>query len=288
MTTYAITAATGQLGRLAIDHLLDRGIAPADLTAIVRDQAKATSLQDAGVQVRVADYEDPAALRSAFAGIDRLLLISSNSFIPGQRAVHHANAIDAAASAGVGRIVYTSLLRADTNTMPLGEEHRLTEKHLRDSGVPAVILRNGWYIENFTDQLDTYRHLGALIGASGQARIAPASRADLAAAAVSALLDDAVEAAEYELAGPSVTFPELAAALGKATGTELPYRNVPLEDYRTGLLAAGLDEGTAGFVTALEAGMANGDLDSDSTDLQQLLGRPTTDLHTALTSAVER
>lgn len=193
---------------------------------------------------------------------------------------------DAAAAAGVSRIVYTSLLRADTNTMPLGEEHRLTEKHLKASGVPAVILRNGWYVENFTDQLDTYRHLGALLGASGQARIAPVARADLAAAAGSALLNDDIETAEYELAGPSVTFPELAAALGQATGTELPYRNVSLEDYRTGLIAGGLDENTAGFVTALEAGMANGDLDSDSTDLEQLLGRPATDLHTALTTAV--
>lgn len=286
MTTYAITAATGKLGHLAITNLLERGVAPANITAIVRDKNKAKPLADAGVQVRVADYEDPAALQAALAGINRLLLISSNSFVPGQRAVHHANAIDAAASAGVDRIIYTSLLRAGTNTTPLGEEHRVTERHLKSSGVPAVILRNGWYIENFTDQLDNYRRMGALMGASGNARVAPVSRTDLAAAAVHALLDDTVESAEYELAGPSMTFPELATALGEASGQELTYRNVTLEDYRAGLLGAGLDERTAGFVTALEAGMANGDLDSDSTDLERLLGRPATDLRTTLASLV--
>lgn len=130
--------------------------------------------------------------------------------------------------------------------------------------------------------------MGAFIGASGDARVAPASRADLAAAAVGALLDDTVENAEYELAGPSMTFPELATALGEAAGQELPYRNVTLEDYRAGLLGAGLDERTAGFVTALEAGMANGDLDSDSTGLERLLGRPSTDLRTTLASLVGR
>jgi len=282
LTTYAITASTGQLGRLVVTDLLDRGLAPANIVAIVRDPAKARSLKDAGVQVRVADYEEPEAMRAALAGADRLLLISSNSFVPGQRAVHHANAIEAAAAAGVGRIVYTSLLRADTSTMPLGQDHRATEKHLHDSGVPTVILRNGWYVENFTEQLDTYRQIGAVVGAAGKARIAPLSRADLAAAAVSALLDDTVDTATYELAGPSVKFPEIADALSQATGRELPYRDVTLEEYRAGLLAAGLDEATAGFVTALEAGMANGDLDSDSTDRERLLGRPATDLHTTL------
>lgn len=286
MTTYAITAATGQLGRLALTGLLDRGVAPADLTAVVRDRAKAQPLEDAGVQVRVADFEDPEALGEALAGSEQLLLISSSSFVPGQRAAHHRNAIDAAAAAGVRRIVYTSLLRADSNTMPFGEDHRITEQLLRGSGIPAVILRNGWYVENFTDQLDTYRAGGAVLGAAGAARIAPVPRADLAAAAVTALLDSTVEAAVHELAGTSVTFPELATVLGDATGAELPYRNVPLEEYHAGLLAAGLDEDVAGFVTALEAGMASGDLDSGSTDLERLLGRPATDLHTAVTSAV--
>ena len=285
MTTYALTGATGQLGQLAVAELLGRGTAPGEIVAVVRDAAKAQALAGAGVQVRVADYDQPDALRTALAGVDRLLLISSPAV--GQRAAQHANVIDAAKGSGVARIVYTSLLKADTNTMPLGEEHAVTEQLLADSGIPTVVLRNGWYVENYTDQLDTYRAVGAIVGASGEARVAPAPRSDYAAAAAVALLDDSVTGV-HELAGPAVTLPELAAVLSEVTGYDLPYKDVSLEDYRAGLLAAGLDEGTAGFVTALEAGSANGDLDGDPRALEALLGRPATDLRTAVTAAVAR
>ena len=285
MTTYALTGATGQLGQLVVPELLSRGVAPSDLVAVVRDAAKAQPLADAGVQVRVADYDQPDALRAALAGVDRLLLISSSAI--GQRAAQHANVIEAAKANGVARIVYTSLLKADTNTMPLGEEHVATEQLLTDSGIPAVVLRNGWYVENYTGQLDTYRAVGAIIGAVGDARVALAPRSDYAAAAAVALLDDTVTGV-HELAGPAVTMSEFAAVLIDVTGSELPYKDVSLQDYRAGLLAAGLDEGTAGFVTALEAGTANGDLDGDSAAFATLLGRPVTDLRTAVAGAVAR
>ena len=286
MTTYALTGATGQLGTLVVAQLLDRGVTPSDLVAVVRDAAKATSLSDAGVQVRIADYDQRDALRTALTGVDRLLLISSPAV--GQRAAQHANVIGAATDSGVGRIVYTSLLHADTNTMTLSAEHRVTEQLLADSGIPAVVLRNGWYVENYTGQLDTYQAVGAVVGATGEARVAPAPRSDYAAAAAVALLDDGADAALYELAGPAVTLPELAAVLSEVTGTELPYKDVSLDEYRAGLLSAGLDDGTAGFVTALEAGAANGELDGDPAVLEQLLGRPATDLRTAMTSLVGR
>lgn len=286
MTTFAVTAATGRLGRLIVTDLLDRGVAPSDLVAVVRDVAKAQPLQDSGVQVRVADYDEPGAMRDALTGVDRLLLVSSPTV--GQRARQHGNVIAAATDSGVGRIVYTSLLRADTTTMPLGEEHRVTEQLLRDSGIPAVVLRNGWYVENYIDQLATYRAMSAVVGAAGDARVAPAPRSDYAAAAAAALLDDSTDSAVHELAGPAVTLPELAAVLSEAAGQDLPYKDVSLEEYRAGLLAAGLDEGTAGFVTALEAGTANGDLDGDPAVLEQLLGRPAATLRTAVTALVER
>ena len=285
MTTYALTGATGQLGRLVVPELLARGVAPSDLVAVVRDAAKAQPLAEAGVQVRVADYDQPDALRDALAGVDQLLLISSSAI--GQRTAQHANVIDAAKHNGVARIVYTSLLKADTNTMPLGEEHRATEQLLADSAIPAAVLRNGWYVENYTGQLDSYQAVGAIIGSSGQARVAPAPRSDYAAAAAVALLDDSVNGV-HELAGPAVTLTELAAVLSDVTGAELPYKDVSLEEYRAGLLAAGLDEGTAGFVTSLEAGTANGDLDGDPSALEALLRRPATDLRTAVAAAVAR
>lgn len=284
MTTLALTGATGQLGQLVVADLLAGGVAPADLVAIVRDAAKAQPLADAGVQVRVADYEDVPALATALAGVDRLLLISGSAV--GQRASQHGNIIEAAQANGVQLIVYTSILRADSNTMPLADEHRATERLLADSGIPAVLLRNGWYVENYTGQLPSYRQVGALIGTAPDARVAPAPRADYAAAAAAALISDSMNSAVYELAGPSVTFAELATALGAATGSELPYRAVTLDDYRAGLRAAGLDEGTADFVTALEAGAANGELDGSTADLEKLLGRPATSLPAALSALV--
>lgn len=284
MTILALTGATGQLGQLVVADLLARGVAPADLVAVVRDATKAQPLADAGVQVRIADYEDPTALEAALAGVDRLLLISGSAV--GRRATQHRNIIEAAQANGVQRVVYTSLLRADTNTMPLAEEHRFTEQLLADSSIPAVLLRNGWYVENYTDQLPTYRQVGAVIGAAPEARIAAAPRADYAAAAAAALLSDGTDSAVYELAGPSVTFRELAAALSAVAGQELPYRAVTLDEYRAGLLAASLDEGTADFVTALEAGAANGELDGSTADLEKLLGRPATSLQAALSALV--
>jgi NAD(P)H dehydrogenase (quinone) len=172
--------------------------------------------------------------------------------------------------------------------MPLGEEHRVTEQLLQDSGLPAVVLRNGWYVENYTDQLGGYQAMAAVIGATGGALVAPAPRSDYAAAAAVALLDDDTDNAVHELSGAAVSLPELAAALSDVTGSELPYKDVSLEEYRAGLLAAGLDEATAAFVTALEAGAANGELDGDPTVLEGLLGRPVTELRTAMAAAIGR
>ena len=284
MTTLALTGATGQLGRLVIAELLSRGVVPADLVAIVRDATKAQALVDAGLQVRVADYDDPTTLRAALGGVDRLLLISGNAF--GQRVAQHRNVIEAAQATRVRHLTYTSLLRADTNTMPLAEEHHITEQLLKDSGIPTIVLRNGWYVENYTDQLDTYRRVGAIVGAGGTARVAPAPRAAYPAAAASALLADSITPAVYELAGPSASLPELAATLSKVTGQDLPYRAVSLDEYRSGLIEAGLDEDTAAFYTGLEAGTAAGELDGTTIDLERLLGRTPTDLHTSISNSI--
>jgi len=284
MSLFAVTGATGHLGRLAVSELLDRGVAASDLVAVVRDATRAADLADRGVQVRVADYGDPAALEAALTGVDRLLFISSSE--AGRREVQHRNVVAAAQAAGVQRIVYTSIARADTNSTPLAVEHRLTEQLLRDSGIDTVVLRNSWYVENYTAQLPQYRATGAVVGAAGEGRVAAATRADYAEAAAAALLADVPRAATYELGGPAFTMAELAAALGNVTGTDLAYRDLPPADFRAGLLAAGLDEGTADFVLSLELATAAGELDVAATDLERLLGRPATDLRTALTQLV--
>ncbi|SDE68116.1 NAD(P)H dehydrogenase (quinone) [Blastococcus fimeti] len=284
MTSYAVTGATGHLGRLAVTHLLDRGIRAADVVAVVRDAGKAADLAERGVQVRAADYDDAAAVKAALAGVDRLLFVSGSE--AGRREAQHRNVVAAAQAGGVQRIAYTSIARADSNSTPLAIEHRATEEMLRGSGIDTVLLRNSWYVENYTAQLEQYRATGAIVGAAGEGRVAAAPRADYAEAAVAALLADVPGSATYELGGPAFTMSELAAVLGDVTGTDLAYRDLSPADFRAGLVAAGLDEGTAEFVLALELATAAGELDVPSTDLERLLGRPATDLRSALTALV--
>lgn len=279
MTTYAVTGATGHFGSLAVLALLDRGVPAQDVVALVRDAAKAQPLAERGVQVRVADYNEAKTLGTALAGVDRLLFVSGNEV--GQREAQHRNVVQAARAAGVSRIAYTSIARAEENSMPLGVEHRATEALLAASGIPALVLRNSWYLENYTDQLGQYLAAGAVIGATGEARISAAPRADYAQAAAAALVDDAAPGV-YELGGPAFTMGEFAAAVSAALGRELPYRNVSLEEFEAGLVAAGLDAGTAAFVTALERGAAAGELHVPVAGLERLLGRPATDLETAV------
>jgi NAD(P)H dehydrogenase (quinone) len=200
----------------------------------------------------------------------------------GQRVRQHGNVLEAAKAAGVKRIAYTSVLRADTSDLALAPEHKATEALIRESGIPFTLLRNGWYIENYTGQLGQYLQAGAVIGAAGDARIAAATRADFAEAAAVVLTGEGHENAVYELGGMPFTMVELASAISEVTGRNIGYRIVTLDEYKQGLLAAGLDEGMAGFLTALEANTAEGDLDTESEDLAKLIGRPSTPLAEAV------
>ena len=194
----AITAATGQLGRLVLEELIKQTPA-SQLVAIVRNPAKAAALAARGVIVRPGDYTDPGALQQALAGVEKVLLISSNEI--GQRLPQHLNVIAAAKRAGVKLLVYTSLLRADRSLLNLAPEHLETEKALKASGLPFVILRNGWYAENYTVSVPAAVANGAFLGSAGEGRIASAARADYAAAAAVALTGGAKPGQTYELAG---------------------------------------------------------------------------------------
>lgn len=181
------------------------------------------------------------------------------------------------------RILYTSVLRADTTSLVLAPEHKATEEAIAASGLPRTILRNGWYTENYTSQLDQYLARGAVVGATGGGRIAAATRADLAEAAAVAMLRD--EDAVHELAGPAFTLDELAAAISEVSGIEVVHRDLPEEEFVAALAAAGVDEGTAGFLAAVDRSIAAGELDGDPADLERLLGRPATPLIEALRAA---
>jgi NAD(P)H dehydrogenase (quinone) len=270
--TYAVTGASGHLGRLAVAELLARGVPPSGVVAVVRSRGKAADLADRGVQVREADYSRPQTLAAALAGVGRLLLVPSSE--ARQRVAHHSNVIQAAKTAGASRVVYTSMLNADDTTNPLAGEHQDTEKALRNAGVPFTVLRNGWYTENYTDQIGQYLDAGEIVGAAGNGRISAATRQDYAAAAATALLDNEAGNPTYELGGPAFDLAELARIITEVTGTQVTYRDLPVVEYASSLGRAGLDEPTAHFVAALDASIAAGDLETNSHDLAQLLGRP--------------
>jgi len=276
MTTYAVTGATGHLGRLAIEELLSRGVPAADVVAVARTPEKAADLAERGVQVREGDYDRPDTLPTALAGVQRLLLVSASE--PGARVAQHTAVIDAAKAAGVERIVYTSILKADNTSNPLAGEHQGTEEVLRASGIPTVLLRNSWYTENYTERLAEYLERGEIVSATANGKVSAAPRADYAAAAAAALLADDDADAVHELAGQPFTFDELAATITEITGTTVTHRNLSVHDYQAELEQHGLDAGTAGFVAALDASIAAGDLESDSQDLARLVGRPATPL----------
>jgi NAD(P)H dehydrogenase (quinone) len=275
-----ITAATGHLGTLVVEQLLASHPAQA-LRVAVRSPEKAAHWAARGVEVVQADYEDPASLERAFTGADKLLLISSSAV--GRRVAQHTNAIDAAVRAGVGFIAYTSLLKADTSSSVLADEHRPTEDKLRASGVAYTILRNGWYLENYTENLAAPLQLGAFYGAAGTGRIAAAARADLAAAAVAVLTEDGHGGRTYELGGTAFTMSDLAAAVSDAVGKSLPYVNLPEADYQAALVQGGVPEGFAFVLANADTAIEAGDLDTAPTDLVALIGRPPT----ALSAAVE-
>lgn len=280
MPIYAVTGASGHLGRRVIEELLARGIAPADVVAVVRAPSKAADLAARGVQVRLGDYSRPDTLPAALAGVKRLLLVSGSE--PGQRVAQHTAVIEAAKAAGVERIAYTSSLNADDTTSPLAGEHQGTEQVLRSAGVPFTLLRNGWYTENYTDQLDQYLQQGAILGAAADGKVSGAPREDYAVAAAAALLNDDQGNSVYELGGPAFTLEELAATISQVTGTTVAYRDLPVPAYAAALQQVGLDEATAGFLAAIDGSIAAGDLYTDSEDLARLLGRPVTPLADAI------
>lgn len=270
----AVTGATGQLGRLVIAALLKK--VPANqIIAAVRSPEKAKDLTDLGVQVRQADYSKPETLDSAFKGAEKLLLISSSEV--GQREAQHNAVIAAAKRAGVKLLAYTSLLHADKSPLGLGVEHRATEKALSESGIPFVLLRNGWYTENYAASIAPALAHNAFIGSVGEGRISSAARQDYAEAAAAVLVLEDQGGKIYELAGDeSYTLAEFSAEISHQSGKKVDYVNLPEAEFAKALLGAGLPEGLANMLADSDAGAEKGGLFDDSHTLSKLIGRPTT------------
>ena len=283
--TILVTGATGQLGRLVVDNLLARGIEPSTVRAGARDVAKAAALAELGVQVVPLDYDAPETVAAAVDGVDALLLVSSSEV--GKRAAQHQAVIDAADAAGVAKLVYTSASKATTSDLVLAPEHKATEEAIAASGIPAVILRNNWYTENYVPDVARAKDTGVIAASVGEGRVASASRIDYAEAAAVALTEDGHIGQVYELGGDVAwSFDELAAAAADLTGREVRYTPLTTAEHAAALQAAGLDAGTVGFVTALDANIRDGALAETDGTLSRLIGRPTTPLDEGLRAAL--
>ncbi len=278
-----ITGASGHLGRLVVQQLLATGTSPAHIVATGRDIDNLADLAHHGVTVRRADFANPITLDDAFMGADAMLLVSTTTV--GERFDNARNAIDAATRAGVSRIAYTSIVNASTARMTLADEHRRTEDYLRGSGSAFVILRNGWYVENYTDQLPRIAEYHALSGSAQDGLVSAASRRDYAAAAAAVLTQDGHLGATYELGGTPFTLTELAATISDVLGTHIPYRDMSVTDYTGALTAAGVPPAMAAAVADADAGLARGELFTASDDLVKLIGRPATTAREAVQNA---
>ncbi|MET8215563.1 SDR family oxidoreductase [Streptomyces hirsutus] len=279
-----VTGATGNLGRHVVEQLLEK--VPAEqVTAVVRSPEKAADLAERGVRLAVADYNAPETLDGVFAAGDKVLLISGSE-VGADRVGQHTAVIDAAKAAGVALLAYTSAPKA--LTAALADDHRGTEKALLDSGVPYVLLRNGWYHEVYTENLAPVLEHNAVVAAAGEGRISSAARADYAAAAVAVLTGEGHENKTYELGGDQAwSLAEYAAELSRQTGKEIAYRQVTVEELTGILTGAGLPEPVAAVFAGVDVSIEKGELVVTSGDLARLAGRPTTPLADAVTAALK-
>lgn len=281
----AVTGATGKLGRRVVDGLLEL-MPAAEIVAAVRTPAKAQDLADKGVQVREADYDKPDTLRTAFAGVDKVLLVSGSD-LGADRVAQHQAVINAAQAAGVQLLAYTSELHADTSPLKLAAAHKATEQNIRSAGVPWVFLRNGWYFENQTAMLGPALEHGAILGCAGDGQFGSAAIADYAAAAVAVLTQPGQEGKVYELVGDtSYTLSDLAAEVSEQSGKPVAYHNLPLQGYVDALAGFGMPAFMAYLLADAEQGAAQDALNSPSRDLHMLIGRSTGTLKQAVADAL--
>jgi NAD(P)H dehydrogenase (quinone) len=270
-----VTGASGQLGRGVIHHLLeDQGVAPADVIAVTRDPGKLEDLAAKGVTVRAGDFSAPDALPQAFAGADKILIISGVAI--GQRLNQHKAAVDAAVKAGAKRLSYTSMPNAEPgkNRIIFGPEHFGTEQAIKETGLPYTIFRNGWYQENLLTNLRQALASGAWYTAAGQGRVAHAARDDMAAAIAAALASIETESVTYTLTGPeALTTDEIAARAAKALGRPIQTVHVTDDQFAEGAKAAGVPEAYIPLVASFEANTRDGNIDLATDDIRKLTGR---------------
>lgn len=267
-----VTGATGHFGGAAIDFLL-KNIEPGEIAALVRDTRKADSLAAKGIDIREGDYFDYASLIKAFAGIEKLLFVSSGELE--NRIGQHANVINAAKSAGVKYIAYTSILNPPANPyFTVAADHIETEKLLENSGIAYAFLRNAFYFETIPMFIGDALKTGKIFFPAGDGKLSNAARIDMAEAAANVILSDGAENKIYEIgANGSFTFQDIARALSELAGRPIEYIDIPTKDLETELINNQTPLPLVALITGGAEAIKHNQLNYPSPDLETLLGR---------------
>lgn len=281
---YLVTGATGKLGTKVVDTLL-KSIPASELAVSVRNPEKAEALRARGVEVRQGDFDKPETLDNAFAGVERILIISADGDNE-TRIRQHSNAVDAAKRAGVKFIAYTSLADATDSKNLMAPPHVATEAAIRKSGIPYSFLRNNWYLENEISSIQ-----GAFAGApwvtsAGDGKVGWALQQDYADAAAAVLVGNEHDNTVYELSGPLLTQEELVEELSAVLGKEIPVQRVTDEEYAEIMKGIGLPDFVIPIVVGIQESIRNGSLAIESNDFERVLGRPITPISIALRQIV--
>ena len=271
-----VTGASGHLGSLVIKHLLEtEKVAASDIIAASRNIEKLASLGEKGVELRSADFNDPASLATAFQGVEKLLIVSTDALDgEGTRLKQHKAAVAAAKAAGVGRIHYTSLPRPDESVIGFAPDHLGTEVAIRESGLPYTFFRNNWYAENIFYGLPHALASGQWFSAAGDGRIPYLLREDCARAIAAGLARTEAENKIYTLTGgEAFTASDVAAIASEVTGKPVAVIPVTDEQLTEGLKAAGFPAPVAAVFASFDANQRLGLFEPVTGDFKALTGR---------------
>ncbi|MFB5189755.1 SDR family oxidoreductase [Alicyclobacillus fastidiosus] len=281
-----VTGATGKLGTKVVEALLKS--VPADQLAVsVRTPEKAKGLAALGVEVRHGDFDSPETLAAAFAGIDRLLIISADGDNE-TRIRQHTNAVRAAEQAQVGFIAYTSLANASGSGMFLAPPHRAAEEAILKTGIPYSFLRNNWYLENEIASIQGVIAGAPWVTAAGSGKVGWALQQDYAEAAAAVLSGAGHENTIYELSGKLLTQAELAEAVGDVLGKQVSVQQVDDDTYAEIMKGAGVPDFVIPILAGIQQGIREGTLEIESEDFAKVLGRPLTPIRDALRQIIRQ
>lgn len=275
-----VTGATGKFGTKVVETLLKT--VPANQLAVsVRNPEKAEQLRTRGIEVRQGDFDHPETLDTAFAGIDRLLIISADGDNE-TRIRQHANAVAAAERAGVNFIAYTSVTNAQESKNLFAPTHKATEQAILKTGISYSFLRNNWYLENEIPSIQGVLAGAPWVTSAGNGKVGWAIQQDYAEAAATVLSGKGHENTIYELSGKSLTQEEFVSVLGSVLDKEVSVHHVHDATYASIMKNADIPDFVISILVDIQKSIRESTLDFESNDFEKVLGRPAKPLKEAL------